>query len=393
MAPSSGGCSSISDDPTAIPFEQIQKSGALKWSYYDPDVLAVWVAEMDFGLAPAVSGALHEAVHLGLTGYPSPVLNKRVVDAAAAFWTARLDWSVEPSWVNAAPDVMTGLGRAVQFLTRPGSPVVVPSPVYYPFYGTIERFGRSFIEVPSHMDKTGRFTLDIDGIGAALASGGGSIALCNPWNPTGRVLTETELGDVVEVAGRHDAVIISDEIHSPIVYAGSRHIPIAKLAPDRVVTVAAASKAWNLPGLKCAQVVLTNERHREVWRRELPPEKVGVGTFGLIASAAAYADGVDWFDDVLIQLEQARDLLTSLIAQRLPEVGYRPPEGTYLAWLDMSAHDLADPAADLLAGARVAVTGGGAFGKDGSQWVRINYATSPDVIEQTIDRIATFVSD
>lgn len=347
---------------------------------------------MDFGLAPAVSGALHEAIHLGLTGYPSPTIGRQVVESAISFWKARFDWSVDPSWVNAAPDVMTGLGRAVQHLTKQDAPVVVPSPVYYPFYGTIRRFGREFIEVPSHIDHIGRFVLDLDGIDAALDAGGGSIALCNPWNPTGRVLTESELGDVVEIARRHDAVIISDEIHSPIVYGRTDHIPIATLDPDRVVTVAAASKAWNIPGLKCAQVVLTSERHREMWNPVFPPEKVGVGTLGLIATAAAYSGGVEWFDDVLIQLQQARDLLSALVAERLPKAGYLPPEGTYLAWLDMNPYGLPDPASELLENARVAVTGGAAFGTDCSQWIRINFATSPQVIEQVVDRIATLVA-
>jgi cysteine-S-conjugate beta-lyase len=346
---------------------------------------------MDFGLAPAVSGALHEAIDLGLTGYPSPMMHDRLVNAAASFWANRFDWSVDAAWINDAPDVMTGVGRAAQHLTKPGAPVVVPSPMYYPFYGTISRFGREFIEVPSQIDDTGRYTLDIDGIGATLASGAGSIALCNPWNPTGRVLTETELGDVVSVARRHDAVIISDEIHSPIVYGGSRHVPIASLDPDRVVTVAAASKAWNIPGLKCAQVVLTSEQHREVWGRIFTPEKVGVGTLGVIASAAAYSNGVGWFDDVLRQLESTRNVLSSLIAERLPDAGYSAPEGTYLAWVDLSPYGLADPTGDLLTDARVGVTGGAPFCTDGSQWIRINFATSPDVVEQVVDRIARLV--
>jgi cystathionine beta-lyase len=355
-------------------------------------VLAVWVAEMDFGLAPAVSGALHEAIHLGLTGYPSPILEQRTAESAVQFWSDRFGWSIEPDWVNSAPDVMTGLGRAAQHLTKPGAPVVVPSPVYYPFYATLKRFGREFIEVPSPVDESGRFTLDIAGIDAALASGAGSIALCNPWNPTGRVLSESELGDVVEVARRHDAVIISDEIHSPIVYEGNHHTPIASLDPDRVVTIAAASKAWNTPGLKCAQVVLTAEHHREVWGPVFPPEKVGVGTLGLIATAAAYSDGVEWFDDVLVQLHQARDLLATLVAERLPKARFSPPEGTYLAWVDMSAYGLNDPALDLLERARVAISGGRPFGGDSAQWIRINYATSPDVIEEVVERIARLVA-
>ncbi len=248
------------------------------------------------------------------------------------------------------------------------------------------------LEVPSHVDASGRFTFDVDGIDRALAAGAGSIALCNPWNPTGRVLNATELGDIVELAKAHDALIISDEIHSPIVYEGAAHIPIATLDPDRVVTVAAASKAWNLPGLKCAQVILTNERHRETWTSAFTPEKVGVGTLGLVATAAAYSEGVDWFDGVLRDLGASRNHLVSDLAERLPEARVSVPEGTYLAWVDMSAYGMTDPAAELLERARVAVTSGKPFGSEASQSIRINFATSRTVLSDMVDRIASAVT-
>jgi cystathionine beta-lyase len=346
---------------------------------------------MDFGLAPAISTALHRAIDDGLTAYPSDVLEQDSVEAAVGFWNDRFGWSVGQGSVAQAPDVMTGLSRAVQHLTPDGSPVVVPSPMYYPFYGRIRGVGREVLEVPTTPDYQGRFTLDLDGIDRALSKGAGSIALCNPWNPTGRALTDNELGDLVELATSRDVLIISDEIHSPIVYSGRRHIPIATLAPDRVVTITAASKAWNLPGLKCAQVILTNPSHSEIWGSYFTPEKVGVGILGLVATTAAYRDGVEWFDDVLVELERNRDLLSALLAERLPEAGYSEPEGTYLAWVDMSRYGLSDPTAELLETARVAVTGGAPFGVDGSQWIRINFATSPGVIEQVVDRIATHV--
>lgn len=360
----------------------------LKWSYHDEDVLAAWVAEMDYGLAPPVATALHAAVDNGLTGYEYPALASATAEAAARFWGRRLDWEVDPGWVFPVPDVIEGIRRAIVHLTRPDSPVILHTPVYFPFFSMVERAGREMIEVPSPRDDDGLYRLDLSGIDRALSAGAGSIVLCNPWNPTGQVFTTDELGELLAIAARHDARVIADEIHSPITYPEVTHVPISKLDQDRSVTVASASKAWNLPGLKCAQVVLGNDDDRKTWSAYFTPEKVGVGTFGLIANAAAYDSGVPWFDDVLVTLEKNRARLGALLEETLPRIGYRPPQGTYLAWLDLSDYDLADPAGFLLEEARVAVTGGTQFRGDGAGMVRFNFATDPELLPEMVERIA-----
>lgn len=366
--------------------------GGLKWTYYD-DVLPAWVAEMDFGLAPAVSEALHHAVDNALTGYPYPEAELAVAEAATGFWRERFGWEAEPSWVFPAPDVIEGIRRAIDHLTPPGSPVVLHSPVYFPFYGMVERAGRDIIEVPSKRDKEGRYTLDLDSIERGLDDGAGSIVVCNPWNPTGRVFTEEELSQVLEIARRHDARIIADEIHAAITYSGHIHVPLATMDADRVITVTSASKAWNLPGLKCAQVVLGNQRDRDVWSSFFTPEKVGVGTFGLLANEAAYSSGLEWFETTLRRLGQNRDLLTSLIEQKLPEMLFYPPEGTYLAWLDMSGYGLRSPAEFFLNEAKVAMTGGGPFGTGAERFTRFNFATGEDLIVEMVQRMAAALAD
>lgn len=367
---------------------ELRARGGLKWTYFDEDVLPGWVAEMDFGLAPAIAAALHDAVDQGLTGYPYPAAEQATARAAAAFWADRFGWSVDPSWVFAVPDVIEGVRRAIVHLTRPGSPVVLHSPVYFPFYSMVERAGRDLIEVRCDEDANGRYSLNLDGIDRALDDGAGSVVLCNPWNPTGRVFSSDELADLLAVASRHNARIIADEVHSPITYQGFSHTPIATLDPARSITVLSASKSWNLPGLKCAQVVLTNERDRDVWSDYFTPDKVGVSTFGLIANEAAYSSARDWFDGVLAQLETNRKLLGDLIAEHLPEVRCHLPEGTYLAWLDMSAYGLADPTAHCLEEARVALTGGGPFGTGAGQFVRFNFACAPGMVTEMVERIA-----
>lgn len=373
---------------TTPPRSELRANGGLKWTYFADDVLPAWVAEMDFGLAPSIAAALHDAVDRGLTGYPYPSAEEATARAAADFWADWFGWSVDPSWVFPAPDVIEGARRAIVHLTRPGSPVVLHSPVYFPFYSMVERAGRDLIEVRCERREDRRYSLNLDGIDRALDEGAGSIVLCNPWNPTGRVFSSEELAELLAIATRHDARVIADEIHSPITYRGFPHTPVATLDPERSITIASASKAWNLPGLKCAQVVLTDERDRELWSDYFTPEKVGVSTFGLIANEAAYSSGRNWFEGVSGQLQANRDLLGELVTDQLPGAVYYPPEGTYLAWLDMSAYGLDDPTTYCLDEARVAVTGGGPFGTGADQFVRFNFACDPEMIIEMVDRIA-----
>jgi len=371
------------------PAERLRRLGGLKWTLYDEEVLPAWVAEMDFGLAPSIAAALHDAVDRGLTGYPYPDAEAAVATAAADFWADRFDWKVDPSWVFPAPDVIEGVRRCIVHLTTAGSPVVLHTPVYFPFFSMVERAGRNIIEVPSPHDEDGLYTLDLDGIEKGFEVGARSVVICNPWNPTGRVLSPSELEDLVDLAGRFDARVIADEIHSPIIYDGAGHTPIATINSDRTVSVNAASKAWNLPGLKCAQVVLTNEHDRATWEDFFTPEKVGVGTFGLFAAEAAYTGGRKWFDAILERLQSNRDLLTDLVKQHIAAAVVHPPEGTYLAWLDLSAYRLDDPTRFILQEGKVALVGGEPFGGDSSQFARLNFATDPEILIEMIERIGT----
>jgi len=387
MGPQQAGCPPLSAGPA-----DWRRSGGLKWTFHDDDVLAAWVAEMDFGLAPAVGVALHDAIERGLTGYPYPEAEEATARAAVGFWANRFGWDVDSAWVFPVPDVIEGLRRAIVHLTRPGSPVVLHSPVYFPFFSMVERAGRDLIEARSSRDEEGRYTLNLDAIDRALDEGAGCVVLCNPWNPTGRVLSRAELSELVSMVAGHDARIISDEVHSPITYRDHDHLPVARLDPERVITVTSASKAWNLPGLKCAQVALTAADDREVWSSYYTPDKVGVGTLGLIANATAYEEGREWLTATMETLEGNRDLLAEMVAEHLPRAQHTPSEGTYLAWIDLSEYGLEDPGSFLLERGRVAVTGGEPFGTGASQFVRFNFATRPDVLVEMVRRMGEAVS-
>ena len=361
--------------------------GGLKWNYFDPDVVAAWVAEMDFGLAPGIARSLHEAVDRGDTGYFYPRAELAVAEAAVMFWADRLGWKVDPSRVFHVPDVVEGLRRSVMHLTRPGSPVVLHTPVYYPFFSMVERAGREAILIRSTRGEDGLWRIDVEGVDRAFKAGAGSIVLCNPWNPVGRSLSHRELAEVVSVAESHGARVLSDEVHSALTYPETRHIAASSMSPETVVTVTAASKAWNIPGLKAAQVILTSDADRDVWESYFTPDKVGVGTFGLIASAAAYGE-VDWLDVVVDQLDRNRSVLSEAVAELLPDARLTPPQATYLAWLDLTEYGWEPPGQVILEQGRVAVSEGDHFGPGGEGHVRVNFAMDETLIVELVERVA-----
>lgn len=369
-----------------------ERPPGLKWNYFEPDVLPAWVAEMDFGLAPPIGAALHEAVERGDTGYLYPSAMESVAVAAVGFWRERFAWDVAADRVHHVPDVVEGMRRAIVHLTRPDSKVIVPTPAYFPFFSMIERAGRDRVDVRSIRGSDGRWGLDLEAINRAFADGAGSVILCNPWNPTGRSLNAGEVGALIEIAVSHGGRVLADEVHAALTYPGAEHVVAADINSETVVTVTAASKAWNIPGLKAAQVVLTSDKDLEVWSEYFTPEKIGVGTFGLFASAAAYAQGTSWLDEVMLTLDRNRNLLADLIAQLLPEATMSVPQATYLAWLDLSAYGWDDPASHLLAHARVGLSEGRDFGPGGEGYVRFNFATSEDLIAEVVGRMANVLT-
>ncbi len=372
----------------AVTPQALRARGGLKWTGIDQDVLGAWVAEMDYGLAPSISAALHDAVDRADTAYFYPDIEREAAHAATDYWLDEFGWRVSAESVFPVPDVVEGIRRAIMHLTRPGSQVILHTPVYFPFFSMVERAGRELVELPSLRNEEGRYRLDLDGLDRAFGRGAGSIVLCNPWNPTGKSFSREELAQIVSVAESHHARIISDEIHAPLGYEGTRHTVVASLAPESVVTVTSASKAWNLPGLKCGQIVLTNEEDAAHWASYYTADKVGVGTFGLIANAAAYREGRQWLREVMTTLSGNRKLLGDLISTSMPGVGFVEPDATYLAWLDFGAHGLEDPAAFLVEKAGVALTGGGPFGAGGAGHARLNFATYPHILQELMDRIA-----
>jgi cysteine-S-conjugate beta-lyase len=373
--------------------DSLRAAGSLKWTRYGA-AIGAFVAEMDFGTAPAVTAALHDAVDRGRLGYLTTEAVADMARACADWQRRRYGWAVPSERITCLADVVAGLQAAIERFTPPGSPVVLPTPAYMPFLAVPGALGRELIEVPM-VERDGRSSYDLDGIARAFARGARLLVHVNPHNPLGRVFTAEEqlaLADVVDDAG---ARVFSDEIHAPLVHPGAVHRPYASLSPvtaGHTVTATSASKAWNLPGLKAAQLILSNAEDAAHWERVGGLYTHGASTPGVLAATAAYDVGEIWLDVVLGYLDGNRRLLGELLAERLPGVRWTPPEGTYLAWLDCRELGLPASAGEFfLERAGVAMVDGPECGVPGAGHVRLNFATPRPLLNAIVERMADAV--
>lgn len=377
----------------ALPLDQLRRRTSTKWRTYPEDVLPLFVAETDFPLADAITARLRTAVELGDTGYTPP--DPGIRSAFAAYAERRFGWIVQPERIRSTCDVMMGVVEILRAVLAPGDRVIVAPPVYPPFFDCVEEAGGVAERVPL-VDVDGSWVLDLAAIEQALARGARAVLLCNPHNPTGTVHSRAVLARLAELAAAHGAVVVSDEIHAPLVQPGIDYTPFLAASPVAAeigYTVTSASKAYNLAGLKCAVMVTASEKTAAVVRG-LPPEvEWRTGLFGALAAVAAWAPESDaWLDALLVALDDNRRLLGRLLAEHLPEAGYRLPDAGYLAWVDL--RDLGwgdDPAGRILREARVALNRGPTFGEEGRGHVRINLGCSPEVLTEAVLRIAALV--
>jgi len=374
--------------------EQLRAAGSLKWSAYG-EAIGAWVAEMDFGVAPAIRAALHSHADSELFGYAPQWLERELARATDAYYARHFGWS--PGGANVVPvgDVMAGLGAVLDFYTRPGSAVVLPTPAYMPFLTYPLTKDRPVIQVPMLRGATG-WRLDLAGIDAALEAGGGVVILCNPHNPIGKVYSSSELHALAEVVGRHEARVFADEIHASITYDRATHLPYAGLseqAARQAITATAASKAFNIPGLKCAQLLFSNPADGDVWREHGFFASHGASVPGMLATVAAYDEAAAWRDEVVRYLQGNRDLLGQAVAEGLGNLTWDVPEGTYLAWLDASHLKFEGSIQQyLLEQAGVALVDGAECGAGFERCLRLNFAMPRPVLRETLERLGAALS-
>ena len=369
----------------------LRARGSFKWAAPGPDGFGAAVAEMDFGAAPPILDALAGLSADANFGYLPPLLADELASACAEFMRRRYGWDVDPALIHNVPDVIKALEITITHFSRPGSPVILPTPAYMPFLVVPGFLGREIIQVRMR-DADGFFTFDLDAIDDAFRAGGHLLIFCNPYNPLGRVFTSAEMTQLTEVVEKHGGRVFADEIHGPLVYPGRRHIPYASTsdaAASHTLTATSASKAWNLPGLKCAEVILTNEPDQKRWEQMGFLASHGASNPGVVANIAAFRHGGAWLDEVLAYLDDSRHLLADLLSQLLPRVRYRPPDGTYLAWFNCTAMDLPHSPGELVIDrAHVTVVDGPAFGEGGAGAFRFNFATPQSIVTEMVERVA-----
>ena len=361
--------------------ETLRRRRSSKWVTHPPDVLPAFVAELDVDLAPPIREALVEAIELGDVGYTEPA---GLFEAFAGFARRRLGFAPDPARMLLVPDVMAGIVEVLRVLTEPGDGVVITPPVYGPFFDGIPEAGRRIVEVPIADGE-----LDLDALDAACAAGARALLISSPHNPTGRVFERAHLEQVAMLAARHDVVVLADEIHASLTLPGAVHTSFGALGDSRTVVLTSASKAFNLPGLKCAIAIAGSDAlRREVDR--LPPEvRYRAGMLGVIASQAALEHGDAWLDELLAALDANRHRVTALLAEHLSGVVYHPPDASFLAWLDCRSLGLGDdPAATFLERGRVALESGLRFGAPGRGFARLNFGTSEALLSDAVRRMA-----
>jgi cysteine-S-conjugate beta-lyase len=373
MAPQAPSPTSIPPEELPVdPLASLRSRRSAKWQTYPEDVLPLTVAEMDFAVAPEISAALHEAVERS--------------DFAGRRWS----WEIDPHQVTAVLDVGVGVVETLRVLITSGQRVAFSPPVYPPFFDWMAEAGATIVEVPL-AGGPGGWRLDLQALERVFAAGVSVYVLCNPHNPVGRVHSVEELTALVDLARRHGTVIVSDEIHGPLVLPGATFAPLLRVpgAEEVAVTVMSASKAWNLAGLKCAAVVTASPKMAAVAERLPPDTRWRVGHLGVIATIAALRDGEPWLNRLIATLNRRRGQLTTLLAERLPAIRWQPPEATYLAWLDCRQLGAGDAPRDLfLQYGRVALEPGLRFGSMAGGYTRLNFATSTGILDQATARMA-----
>ncbi|WP_374975432.1 MalY/PatB family protein [Microbacterium trichothecenolyticum] len=361
-----------------------------KWGVYADDVLPMFVAEMDFPLAPAIQRALHEAIDLGDTGYVNPLdpgAREAFRDYAAAAW----GWEPDVERMGTTTDVSVVIVESLRRLIEPGDGVVITPPIYPPFYDLIPEAGGVVVEVPLRDDGSS-YALDLDGIDRALAAGAQGVLLCSPHNPVGLVHDRATLEELSRIVATNDGFVVADEIHAPLTHHGVAFTPYLAVSDEaRAHGIAAqsGSKAFNLAGLKTALFVSASDRMTDLIRSL--PEEVAfrTGQFGLIATREGFAHGREWLAGTVAAVQANVDHLQAELEAHLPAVRLRRPSASYLAWLDMSALGWGDdPAVIAEQRARVALSNGPAFGRQGGGYARMNLACSPETITEAVRRLA-----
>lgn len=378
---------------SADSLEVLRKRTSAKWRTFPEDVLPLPVAEMDFPIAKPIRDVLIDMIKRSDTGYSgiAPELSQAFANYAQRNW----NWTVNKEQFYLAADVGVAGVEVLRIWTQPGDKVVINTPVYLNFFTWIKEAKCEAFDVPL-INLGDAWALDLAGLEDAFAAGAKVYILCHPHNPVGHVFTLDELEKIADLAKKYGVLVISDEIHAPLIFNDAEFIPylnVSDTARETGLCITSASKAWNIAGLKCAQIIADNTAIKD--RLALLPFSSPWRTsiLGVWASIAAYNQGEPWLKAVLKNLDENRHYLSKLLKKHLPKAKYTIPDSTYLAWIDLSAYSQEEVTKLLLDKGRVAVSNGADFGGIGKDYVRLNLATSKEIIKEAVIRMASVLED
>ncbi|MDD2207728.1 MAG: PatB family C-S lyase [Aminobacterium sp.] len=373
-----------------------QKWDNLGKVFGDPDILALWKADMDFKAPPEVIERLKKRLDHGIFGYPNRPDD--FYDAIISWMSRRHGWDIKKEWICHSPGVTPSLVFSMLAMTRPGDRVVIQSPIYAPFYHIIEENGRRITDNPLVLDN-GRFFMNLDDLKAKLNSRVKMLFLCNPHNPSGRVWQKRELEEIAEICLKNNITIVSDDVHSDIVYEGNKHIPIASISRDieeRTITSFSPSKTFNLAGFRSAVVVIPNKDLRDRYNDLISGMHLaGVTVFGAEAIAAAYSTGEEWLEELIEYLSGNLRFVEEFLRENIPAIKLIKPEGTYVPLIDFRELGLSSEELQkfLVHKAGVGMNNGAEFGKVTEGFARMTIAAPRSTITEGLNRIKTAIEN
>ena len=375
-------------------------SSCLKWDmtakfFGQSDLLPLWVADMDFATAPGITASLQKRVEQGVYGYCqlSPAYYQAVVD-----WQARRhQWQIEPEWITYTAGVVSALYFAVEALTEADDELMLFSPVYGPFYASIEKQGRKLIDVPLAYDGGCGYGLDLAAMERSVTPRTKALLLCSPHNPVGRVWTEEELEQIVDFCRRHELYIIDDEIHNDLTYVKGRFITLGRIAGamERSIVCTAITKTFNLADLQVSNIIISDEKLRERFRAAVERHHVAPHAFSEAALLGAYQGAEDWLDELLLYIKGNMDYFCQRVAESLPLLQVRPAEGTYLLWVNCRGLGFSDEGLRrfFVEDCGLAVNPGTDFGAQWGQFVRFNMACPRAYVQEALDRLERAIAE
>lgn len=372
----------------ALALDELRKRKSSKWRQYPSDVLPLPVAEMDFPIAPAVKASLQDMLDRSDTGYLGAF--PELFEAFAKFSKSRWNWQPDTTQIRIATDVGVGIVEVMRTLIKAGDKVMLNSPVYENIWKWIPEVNATLVDVPLTENEL-NYKLDLDAIEREYANGVKLHILCSPHNPVGVIYSRSELETIATLAKMYGVIILSDEIHGPLTFNKKDFYPFLSVSDDAKevgIIITSASKSFNFAGLKCALIITESAMLKEKINAMPPALTWRASLFGAVASTAAYSESDEWLDGVLITLNENRNLVKKLIDTKIPTIKYRIPDFGYLAWLDVSSLGLgSDPAGQILERSKLALNAGILYGPKHSNFVRFNFGTSEEIINQAFDRL------